>query len=226
MSSARKLGNGGNPSIIRNYMKDSSNNCDIAVFVAHCDDAEVWAGGIISKTCSQEGIVDVYIANHDNVRRKEAEKSAAELGYKTHFRPEKLPLREWAKQGLHGSRPEVLLTHPANDPHLEHREVWLAVEWALKDSKNRRKYPLRWYSFDTYYLTLSRDEFPILIDITDSLEAKCRAIACHQSQNTEELIAMVQASNVLHGMKVRTKYAEAFYPFALLGRWPQLREAV
>jgi hypothetical protein len=39
-----------------------------------------------------------------------------------------------------------------------------------------------------------------------------------------ELIETARMMNALHGARIRVKYAEAFYPFALLGRWPRLRE--
>jgi hypothetical protein len=38
------------------------------------------------------------------------------------------------------------------------------------------------------------------------------------------LIKMARTMNSLHGVRIRAEYAEAFYPFPLLGRIPRLRE--
>jgi LmbE family N-acetylglucosaminyl deacetylase len=207
-------------------MQIKQDAADIAIFTAHCDDAEVWAGGTIAKICSQGARIDVHIAFSNKIRREEAIRSAAELGHQVFFRSYDISLQEWIGNSLHQSKAEVLLTHPPTDPHIEHREVFHAVEWAHQNSNMRRQYPSRWYLFDSYYLTRSPETIPILLDITETFELKCKAIGIHCSQNTDELTMMVRASNTLHGMKIRCQFAEAFYPFPLLGRWPRLRETL
>ena len=207
-------------------MQSEQSAADVGIVVAHCDDAEVWAGGTIAKMSSQGARIDVHIAFSNEVRREEAINGAAELGHNVFFNKPELTLREWARNSLHQSRATVLLTHPPDDSHIDHRNVFHAVEWALKDSNMRRQYPSRWYLFDTYYLTIVPDTVPILLDITETFERKCQAISKHRSQNFQELINMVRASNTLHGMKIRCSFAEAFYPFPLLGRWPRIRDVL
>jgi LmbE family N-acetylglucosaminyl deacetylase len=196
---------------------------DLLLFAAHCDDGELWAGGTIAKLVEGGRRVRLAIAYHDGQRRNEAEAGAAALGCEVWFREDDADLFKWVSFCLHEARPEVLMTHPAGDPHFEHDEVGRTVGRALTKSRRRKEYPSRWYWFDTYNSTLSLG-FPLLIDISSSFDRKCSALECHLSQVPAELIEMARTMNALHGARIRARYAEAFYPFPLLGRWPRLRE--
>lgn len=196
----------------------------VLVVTAHCDDAELWAGGTIARLTTAGVRVQVAIAHHTDVRRGEALRGGAELGVAPRFRSEGQPLLEWAEQEIHAARPEVLLTHGGNDPHPEHVAIFQGVIDALVRSRERRHYPRRWYSFDTYYLTRLPPGAPVIINVSASFERKLRSLRMHVSQNVEELTQMAEAMAVLHGMKIRVARGEAFHPFDILGRWPALRE--
>jgi N-acetylglucosamine malate deacetylase 1 len=196
---------------------------DLLLITAHCDDGELWAGGTIARSVEAGKRVTLAIAHHNSVRRREAEAAAAILGCEVWFREQQMELGKWASNCLEQARPEVLLTHPPNDPHFEHRDLSERVSWGLIKSKERKVYPHRWYHLETYYSTHSHG-FPLLIDITEFFNKKCSALGCHISQMPDDLIQMAQAMNALHGQQIRKKHAEAFYPFPLLGRWPKLRE--
>lgn len=163
------------------------------------------------------------IAHHDEQRRGEAEAGAGLLGCEVWFREEGADLFEWVRGCLSEARPEVLITHPIDDPHFEHDEVGRAVGRVLTKSRQRKEYPRRWYWCDTYHST-SPAGLPLLIDISDSFDLKCAALECHRSQAPEELVETARVVNALHGARIRAKYAEAFYVFPLLGRWPRLRD--
>jgi LmbE family N-acetylglucosaminyl deacetylase len=196
---------------------------DFLLFTAHCDDGELWAGGTIAKLVESGKRVTLAIAHHDAVRRIEAETGAATLGCEVWFRENNLDLFEWVGSCLHEARPEALLTHPIGDPHFEHDEIGRVVSRVLTKSQQRKEYPRRWYWCDIYNST-SPPGLPIFIDISAYFDRKCSALACHRSQMSTDLIDMAQAMNALHGRRIRVNYAEAFYLFPLLGRWPRLRE--
>ena len=196
----------------------------VLIVVAHCDDAELWAGGTIRRYVVAGWGLEVAILRHTPDRRLETEASARIMEYKPVFLPDGEKPDEWLIRILKRNRPEVLLTHQRDDPHPEHQWVHRYVVRALTRSLERRQYPRRWYLLDSYYLTRCPSGCPILVDISDEFQIKREALRCHASQNTEELISVAEAANTLHGHKIRVGYAEAFYAFDLLGRWPRLRD--
>lgn len=196
---------------------------ELLLITAHCDDGELWAGGTISKLVESGKRVILAIAHYDEVRRGEAEAGAKILGCEVWFRENNIDLFEWASNCLHEARPEVLLTHPIGDTHFEHDEIGRIVHRALTKSRQRKEYPRRWYWCDTYNSTAT-PSFPLLIDISLYFDRKCSALECHHSQTPADLADMARTMNALHGRRIRARYAEAFYLFPLLGRWPCLRE--
>jgi len=194
----------------------------LLLLVAHCDDAELWAGGTICRLIHQGYRVVAAITHHNSVRKREAASSAALLGYEVWYR-ERTSVIDWTRTCLRKARPEVLMTHHSLDPHFEHHQLSQLTLRALTKSRQRSVYPRRWYWFDTYYST---EELgcPVLIDISGEFTRKCSALECHRSQEPSSLVTMARAMNQLHGQRIRAEYAEAFFPFALLGRWPKLRE--
>ena len=196
---------------------------DLLLLVAHCDDGELWAGGVICRMVDEGRRVVLAIAHHNSIRRREAETSASLLGCEVWHRKKQTKLMDWAATCITAARPEVIMTHPIGDPHFQHHGLGEAVGMALTKSHERRAYPRRWYWLDTYYSTHPLGT-PILIDISAQFQRKCSALRCHRSQQPEDLVSMATAMNALHGQRIRTEYAEAFFPFALLGHWPKLRE--
>ncbi|MFI4987162.1 MAG: PIG-L deacetylase family protein [Alphaproteobacteria bacterium] len=196
---------------------------DLLLFTAHCDDGELWAGGTIARMVQSGKRVILAVANHNPTRRCEAEFSAKILGCEAWFRGGDVSPLDWAQQSLEAAAPEVLATHSIRDPHFEHANLSAVIIQALTKLHDRKAYPRRWYSFDTYYSTVS-EGFPVLIDISGHFEQKVSALRCHQSQGPDGLVEMARTMNSLHGQRIRADYAEAFHVFPLLGRWPRLRD--
>jgi LmbE family N-acetylglucosaminyl deacetylase len=196
-----------------------------ALFItAHCDDAELWAGGTISKYIDEGWGVTVGITYYDEVRKQESIRSANSLGHKIFFYNSGHSINQWIKDLIEKSQPEVLFTHQENDLHFQHKLVFNETLIALTGTKTRKKFPKRWYTYDTYYLSRIPSDLPILIDITNYFGKKISSLKYHHSQDPDILIKMATNINSLHGQKIRTKYAEAFYPFPLLGKLPKLLE--
>jgi|GEM_PF-2312074 len=202
----------------------NTQGCHALVLTAHCDDAELWAGGTLARW-SDEGLpCSVGIAFHDEIRREETARSASILNYEALFLEQGQTISAWILDLLHKLRPKVLLTHPANDPHPDHQAVYRHTIEALTKFPYRRECPLRWYVFDSYYQTRSPSVWPMTVNISQTMDRKMDALAQHGSQARSNLAHVARHSAAMAGMRVRQEYAEAFHPFDLLGRWPVLRE--
>jgi LmbE family N-acetylglucosaminyl deacetylase len=203
---------------------ETSDSPTVLLLTAHCDDAELWAGGTIRRYVTAGWRVRVGIAHHDALRRAEAEHGARVLGFEPQFREDRTALGGWVQECLAEAGAEVLLTHSPRDLHPQHRDVYAATFRTLRGDSYSRWRPDRWYHFDTYLLTHVPATAPVLIDISSEFPMKCKALRCHQSQSPGRLVRMTRYVSGLHGMQLRTRYAEAFYPLQLMGEWPQLRD--
>lgn len=198
---------------------------NILFISAHCDDVELWAGGTIYNL-KQKYNIYVAIVFSNNQRIQETKKSSKILGYTPIFYKQKKLIKLIGNLLLE-YKPKIILVHPYYDSHFEHVKVYTKTIKALTKHKFRKKYPSRWYMFDSYYLTNNISKIPpILIDISKTFKFKKKALKKHKSQNPKELIEMAKAMNKINGLRSRVKYAEAFYPFDLLGRWPKLRKKI
>jgi len=193
-------------------------------FTAHCDDAELWAGGTIKLWADGGEEIVVAVATHERRRQQESSYAAAILGYRPVFLDSSLDLEEQFLGLLEQLQPEVVITHPDGDPHPMHCRVNAAAVGALTRLGERRRYPSRWYAFDTYYLTRTPPGCPVFVDVHGTFHEKRRALSCHRSQRPQDLIRLAEHMGALNGFRARVKIAEAFHPFDLLGRWPRIRK--
>lgn len=204
---------------------ETATACHALVLTAHCDDAELWAGGTLARWAESGLRCVVGIALHDEDRKEETRRSAAILGYEPRFMTPEEEIASWILGLLVQYRPEVLLTHPENDPHFQHQNLHRGVVEALTRFPHRKTCPRRWYAFDSYYQTrLPSGIWPMTVDIGTTFDKKLCALAVHQSQNPADLAHMARHGAAMAGMRTRMDFAEAFYPFDLLGRWPVLRD--
>jgi LmbE family N-acetylglucosaminyl deacetylase len=192
-------------------------------FTAHCDDAELWAGGTIRLWADGGQEVVVAVTMHERLRQQESRSAAAVLGFRPVFLDDSLDLEDEFLRLLEQLKPEVVVTHPDRDPHPMHSRVHAGVVGALTRLRERKKFPSRWYAFDTYYLTRNPPGCPVLVDVHDTFNEKLRALSCHRSQRPEELVRLAEHMGALNGFRARVEIAEAFHPFDLLGRWPRIR---
>ena len=118
------------------------------IIVAHCDDAELMYGGLISNLVRKGNTVDVLVVTDGSawapcfegknifcVRQKEQAESAKVLGVNScHYLKLKdgfvkasqleMPLLKKIRE----IDPNVILTHSANEKHNDHREVYLCLK--------------------------------------------------------------------------------------------------
>ena len=68
-------------------MQSEQSAADVGIVVAHCDDAEVWAGGTIAKMSSQGARIDVHIAfSNGSITNKKALSCVTQIQDATAFR--------------------------------------------------------------------------------------------------------------------------------------------
>lgn len=190
----------------------------VLTVLAHPDDAELWAGGTLAVHTARGPIV-VATAVHDAVRDAEAAAGAALLGASLHLLAELTA--EAITELLDAIRPDVLITHPVDDVHPDHRRTTNAVLTALPQAVIATGRPRRVYTCDTYNsLTLHGPVTgAVLIDITNTWDIKQMALNAHKSQPIDSHFGpMADTLSRLWGARAGVDRAEAFDPIPILGR--------
>jgi LmbE family N-acetylglucosaminyl deacetylase len=163
----------------------------VLAFGAHPDDLEVGAGGLLARL-SDEGaevtLAIVSIPNHTEQRKAEA-LAAAEVIDANLFviyedkpcRVEDIAMHELVRrfdQIIGDVRPDLVITHSANDLHWDHGLVNRATVSAMR----RTPCDLLAYLSSPEMNAQSRSMGNCFADISQYVEAKLSAIACHKSQ--------------------------------------------
>ena len=165
----------------------------VLLFGAHPDDIEVGAGGLAARLSDQGADVTmavVSIPNHTDQRRAEAH-AAAEVIDANLFviydekpcRVEDIAMHELVRrfdQIIGDVRPDLVITHSANDLHWDHGLVNRATVSALR----RTPCDLLAYMSSPEMNAQARSMGNCFADISGYVDAKVNAIACHKSQLT------------------------------------------
>lgn len=200
----------------------TSTPASVLTVMAHPDDAELWAGGTLARLAQSGAAVTIAVPKHaDATRNSEAATGAGELAAR---------YRHYAAVGvdalhdlLDATRPEVVITHPLDDVHPDHRQVAYTLTAALPEIVIASGFPRRVYSGDTYNgLTVHG---PVtahsIIDVTATWDIKMRALAAHASQPIAGHFGpMAETLGRLWGSRIGTRYGENFNPIPVLGRVP------
>ncbi|MFB9729681.1 PIG-L deacetylase family protein [Haloechinothrix salitolerans] len=194
----------------------------VLTVMAHPDDAELWAGGTLARLAQAGAAVTIAVPDHaDAIRNAEAAAGAGELGAR--YRQYATVDADSLHDVLDATRPEVVITHPLEDVHPEHRHVASTLTAALPEIVIATGFPRRVYTSDTYNgLT---DHGPVaahsIIDVTRTWNIKMRALAAHTSQPIAEHFGpMAETLGRLWGNRIGTRYGENFTPLPILGRLP------
>jgi LmbE family N-acetylglucosaminyl deacetylase len=169
----------------------ANSNGRVLAFGAHPDDIEVGAGGLLARLAHEGADVTfaiVSIPNHPEVRRAEARTSAQllEVNLRVLFddkpcRVEDVPMHELVRrfdQIIGDVRPDLVITHSANDLHWDHGLVNRATVSALR----RTPCDLLAFMSSPEMNAQARSMGTCFADITAHIDTKIKAIACHQSQ--------------------------------------------
>jgi LmbE family N-acetylglucosaminyl deacetylase len=194
----------------------------LLTIMAHPDDAELWAGGTIAQHVRNGGTATIAVARHDPIRDAEAAAGARVLGADLYLMDD--PSTHGIGTVLGETRPDIVITHPTDDIHPDHRHCAEAVLAAIPDSVITTGHPRRVYHCDGYN---GLDQYgrpldlPIIIDVTEQWRTKLAALHAHKSQPiVDHFGPMAEAQSVLHGRRIGAAYAEAFRALPVLGRLP------
>jgi LmbE family N-acetylglucosaminyl deacetylase len=165
----------------------------VLAFGAHPDDLEVGAGGLLARL-ADDG-VDVTAAvislpSQMSERVAEAEEGAKILGIKLAImnpgkksRVEDIPMYELVRQMdsfVNDTRPDLVITHSAQDLHWDHGLVNRATVSAL------RRWPCDLLAYMSSYemnaQLSSRSMGQCFADISGTIDKKIEAISAHKSQ--------------------------------------------
>lgn len=191
----------------------------VLAFGAHPDDLEVGAGGLLARLSDQGAIVTLAIVSIPSQaeQRKAEAQAAAELIDANLFviyedkpcRVEDIPMHELVRrfdQIVGDVRPDLVITHSANDLHWDHGLVNRATVSALR----RTPCDLLAYLSSPEMNAQSRSLGNCFADISGYVEAKLDAIACHKSQlpklDLESSRDLARAMGRISGYE----YAEAY----------------
>ncbi|MFE5587317.1 PIG-L deacetylase family protein [Kitasatospora sp. NPDC056531] len=187
---------------------------------AHPDDAELWVGATLALH-AKSAAVTIAVPHRDDVRDTEARKGAAALGADL-YQVARLD-HATVQQLLLEKRPEIVITHPLNDLHPEHRAVATTVLAAVPEPRIATGRPSRFYTCDTYNsLTLDGPvRADVIVDATATFDTKLAALREHASQPIEQHFGpMAETLGRLWGARIGARYAEAFTAVPILGCLP------
>jgi LmbE family N-acetylglucosaminyl deacetylase len=206
----------------------------LAVY-AHPDDAEIWAGGTLLAHRAQGDHTAICVLTHAGTDRAlEARRGAAALGADLHHRafPDRAlrdgePAIEAVAQVLRHERPQIIITHWADDSHPDHRATWAIVRSAIMLAEAESDVRALFWS-DTYNGAGETGLFQpdTFVDVSGHWEAKLEALTAHQSQGPEHYVAMVSRQCSLHGARSGVRYAEGFVRVSVFGRGRRARASL
>ncbi len=199
-------------------MNDAAPGSVLAV-TAHPDDAELWMGGTLAWH-ARHAPVTIAVEKVDEQRAAEARSAAKMLGagvevVDRHREQDCVDL-------LCRLTPEVLVVHPRNDMHHDHRRVSEIALAAVTRAIIETGFPRRVYACDTYESWTLDGPFPgwVVVDVTKTFEIKLQALRAHRSQPLEHFVGMAERMGTSWGGRIGKPYAEAFQPIPVLGRLP------
>jgi LmbE family N-acetylglucosaminyl deacetylase len=196
----------------------------VLAFGAHPDDLEVGAGGLLARLAAQGAevtMVVVSVPNRLDERRAEAQAGADVIDAELFVLYEDQPLRvediamhELVRrfdQLIGDMRPDLVITHSANDLHWDHGLVNRATVSALR----RTPCDLLSYLSSPEMNAQARSLGTCFADISGHLDTKLAAIGCHRSQLPRLDLASTRDLARAMGRMSGHSYAETFEPLRL-----------
>ncbi len=205
---------------------------------AHHDDNELIAGTLWKLRNQGWRIVSIVLTNgiwirgnvaeqHVAIRERESRSAARLVGMECVF----LRFPEGDFHNTFDSRmalveqfrrvsPDLVITHPPDDYHIDHIEtsrcVWEAVmicsNPCVKTASSACRRPVLYYR-DAWYMPFTPDEY---VDVSAEMELKEKVLRCHESQlpaegdEDESMIDLVRLQNRLRGVESGVQFAEGF----------------
>lgn len=227
---------------------------NILAIGSHPDDLEIACGGTIARY-AKEGhkVFMCHIANGDlghkiikpeelaRIRRKEAEDAAAVLGAESVYLGMEVgdskveahdkAVRDKVVEVIRYADADVIITHNPDDYMRDHMQAsaiscdasfGCTLPFIIEGSEEMGKFPPVFYMDTLAGIGFIPTEY---VDITDEIELKLRALACHKSQidwmlehDHIDFIDFVRTCSKYRGLQSNCEYAEGFRQYA---GWPR-----
>jgi bacillithiol biosynthesis deacetylase BshB1 len=211
---------------------------DILVIGAHPDDAEIGCGGTIAhykKKGKRVGILD--LSNGEPTpygtveKRMEEAKVASEilnldtritLEMTNRYIENSIENRKKVSEIIRKHKPKIIITHPSEDWHPDHiacHQIVNSAKFQAKLTKTNSKYPEYYpkyvFYFDQSHLKDKNRKLDFLIDISDSIEEKIKALKAYKSQFIDNkkhlrIFDYIKERAGFLGYQSGVKYAEGF----------------
>jgi len=191
----------------------------VLAFGAHPDDMEIGAGGMIARLAKEGASVTMAVVccpNKTAARVAEAKRGAETLGAELvllnenrECRVEDVPMYELVRrfdQLIGDLKPDLVITHGKTDLHFDHGLVHTATISAMR----RAPCDLLAYLSSPEMNAQSRCFGQCFVDVSETIDTKLAAIACHESQmaklDLESSKDLARAMGRMSGFQ----YAEAY----------------
>lgn len=223
-------------------------NMNILCIGAHPDDVEIGMGGTVASLVNQgHKVLILDLTNGEptpygtpEIRKKESEKSAEVLGVKritldlpNRFLEDTIENRKKIAEIIRDFQPKYIFAPFFDDAHPDHISASKLADAARfyakltkSDIKGEPFYPKRIIYYFPIHIRL-RIQPTFIIDISNFVEIKKRAILCYESQfvlpKKESIVDSVIIENYYWGNQVHTIAGEPFFQkeIPLFYHWPE-----
>jgi len=188
---------------------------------AHEDDEVIGVGGLLARNSSEGGESKIICFGGFNTHREKELSAACDilgLSYEalglpeTEYLPSNDEIKNSLVQHIIDFKPQFIVTHNPVDYHHHHTIVSNYAKSAAMFACNKPN-GIRVDGLLFTETNFMLPEYHVAVDITDYMDKKLEAMACHESQlkKGENYYAkLIQQKAALRGLQSGVEYAEAF----------------
>jgi N-acetylglucosamine malate deacetylase 1 len=230
---------------------------NILAFGAHPDDVEIFCGGTLLKYAAAGHRISIALATSGNqgsnviegreeiARLREAEQLEAARAYKAQVRflryddevlIETEEVRRNVLNAIRWADPDVIFTHFPGDMSTDHNTISTIVGRVMLSlpGKNVKADvpPIKKVPSLFYWDTAAGLHFEpeVYVDITDVMDKKQQALACHKTQfawmgvfGEQSLSDLARILNEFRGLQAGCRFAEGFRAYRIHGYMPNFK---
>lgn len=186
---------------------------------AHCDDAEIWAGGTLIKHAQRgDKIFTIVAAATSDIKFIESQRAHSRFNG-TLIGERNLNVNI-AEKYIRDLQPDIIITHRPDDSNPEHCKVFTITSNAVLMPWIENNIPSRLFVVDTYSSRGTTGIFQpsVFVDISDVWEGKVALIKEFRSEPSDMWIGMCKKQNAFWGEGTMKQYCEVFKQIPIQGK--------